>query len=130
MGRRKAVGSTALAQLAHGNIDVKPGAEITFYVKTEYVKGATHLRGSAGVSDGVVIGIVCFAVTLGMSFRARARDTKRGGWQVRLRHEEYQEAEARGYQSWDIGGLLLTYAFAIAVGVTAVGALAAFATSA
>ncbi|MFL6244197.1 MAG: hypothetical protein ACJ73V_14385 [Acidimicrobiia bacterium] len=48
---------------------------------------------------------------------------------MRLAHEEYQETEARAYKSMDIGGLLLTYAFAIAVGVTAIGALAAFATS-
>ena len=87
-------------------------------------------------SDGVVIGIVCFGVTLVMSFRARARDTKRGGGHVRLAHGEYQEAQAGAYQSMDqeaeagtsqsmdIGCLLLTYAFVIAVGVMAVGALA------
>ena len=86
-------------------------------------------------SDGVVIGIACFGVTLVMSFRARARETKRGGGHVRLAHGEYQEAQAGAYQSMDqeaeagtsqsmdIGCLLLTYAFVIAVGVMAVGAL-------
>ena len=54
---------------------------------------------------------------------------------MRLAHGEYQEAQAGAYQSMDqeaeagtsqsmdIGCLLLTYAFVIAVGVMAVGAL-------
>jgi hypothetical protein len=53
----------------------------------------------------------------GREFRARARDTKRGGGHVRLAGEEYREAETRASQPIDFGCLLWAWAFVIAVGV-------------
>ena len=79
-----------------------------------FLVGALRFRSAV---DGLVIGVVCFGVTLVASFRARARDTKRGGGHVRLVGEEYQEAETRAYHPMDFGLLLWAWAFVIAVGV-------------